>query len=165
METMEERRETYLELAGKAIREDRVTVEKWITDVCTECGSQVDDMDEDHAVDELEDGTQVLLVGCEGFFFINPNLIGMSALNWQDWTVEEEPKPIKEFTFTVPYVVVRHKTVTVTANSLPQATSNMLAAMLDLGLEVRPEWSLQGEREATDGTKLMGPITIKGYND
>ncbi len=96
VESNGDREADYVEAAGEQIRRDRASVEKWMTDVCPECGEQVDEFSEDHIVDELEDGQQVLLIGCEGFWLINPNMVGIDSPNWQDWTVEEEAPATKK---------------------------------------------------------------------
>lgn len=56
----------------------------------------------------------------------------------------------KTYVFRVPYVQVAYKTVTTRADRIEQATSNMLAAMLDAGLEVRPGWEVQETVEHED---------------
>lgn len=49
--------------------------------VCPECELEVDPLDADHIVTDYE-GDMLVLVGCEGFWCINPNLVGMSVPNW-----------------------------------------------------------------------------------
>jgi hypothetical protein len=57
------------------------------------------------------------------------------------------PGAMREWTYTVPYTVTQYKTVTVVADREPQATSNMLAAMLDAGLDVQTGWKIKNVRE------------------
>ncbi len=59
--------------------------EEAITDVCPECGEQ-QTTGENHAVIvREEDGLAVLVlaIGCEGYWVIDPALVGLNAPDWQ----------------------------------------------------------------------------------
>jgi hypothetical protein len=71
------------------------TIRRYLTDRCPECGQRV--------VGVMDDGTHTwvssgldastgegpstyVIVGCEGYWIINPMLLGMAREQWQDWT-------------------------------------------------------------------------------
>jgi hypothetical protein len=55
-----------------------------LTNTCPECGVdlQDDDADIEHLIITLTSDTTAVVVGCEGYFVINPNLVGIDAPNW-----------------------------------------------------------------------------------
>lgn len=65
----------------------------YLTNRCTECNEIIDIFDGDggHAVvTDGQDGTGAyVVIGCEGYWLINPNLVGFRNLQWQDWTKGE----------------------------------------------------------------------------
>lgn len=61
-----------------------------LTSVCPECSEEQTRWYSDaHLVvlddDEDPDAAVVVVIGCEGYRVINPNLVGIDAPNWQDW--------------------------------------------------------------------------------
>jgi hypothetical protein len=56
------------------------------TNTCPECGDHVDDItDTEHVVVTLTGDVTAIVVGCEGYFVIDPNLVGIDSDTWQDW--------------------------------------------------------------------------------
>jgi hypothetical protein len=53
------------------------------TDRCPECGERVDDIDTEHVVLELSSDVYAVIVGCEGYWVINPALVGLTVPSWQ----------------------------------------------------------------------------------
>lgn len=73
-------------------------VKPYLTDVCPECKQRV--------VGVMDDGTHTwvssgldastgegpstyVVVGCEGYLVINPEVIGLRRMQWQDWTTAD----------------------------------------------------------------------------
>lgn len=52
-----------------------------LTRTCPECGAHVYPGDPNHVL--TSDG--YVVVGCEGYWTVNPNLVGVYAPNWCDW--------------------------------------------------------------------------------
>jgi hypothetical protein len=53
------------------------------TTTCPECNETVTAFDTDHVVwTGGRIGTCVLVIGCEGYWVINPNLVGIDSPNW-----------------------------------------------------------------------------------
>lgn len=69
----------------------------WITDTCPECGEIAG---EDDGMHVRSDG--VLAIGCEGYYVINPNVIGIDSPNWQDWRTPVEPVEVEQDAATAP---------------------------------------------------------------
>jgi hypothetical protein len=69
-------------VAVATTRLDRIV--RWLTTTCTEC---------DH--EPIAEGTErehgmlgdFVLIGCEGYWLINPNAVGIYNENWYDWTI------------------------------------------------------------------------------
>jgi hypothetical protein len=56
---------------------------------CPECGHLVaDDRDRDHVVIDVPGVGPVVVVGCEGYFVIDPNAVGIDAPDWQPAEVD-----------------------------------------------------------------------------
>lgn len=60
------------------------------TGVCPECGSDFEKTNEadayadrHHLIVTLTSDTFAVVVACEGYFVVNPNLVGIDAPNWQ----------------------------------------------------------------------------------
>jgi hypothetical protein len=58
------------------------------TTVCPECGDDFADADaayadHEHIIVALTSDTFAVIVACEGYFVVNPNLIGMDSPQWQ----------------------------------------------------------------------------------
>jgi hypothetical protein len=64
-----------------------------LTDVCPECGQQQVFLDNDlHLVVVYPPQRKVaVVVGCEGYWVVNPELVGVDAPNWQ--SVSEQVGP------------------------------------------------------------------------
>lgn len=71
----------YIGTVVKALESDIESVRPYLTQKCMEC-------------DETPDGCTVdyhgmigsyIVIGCEGYFQVNPNVIGMTNPNWCDW--------------------------------------------------------------------------------
>lgn len=91
---------TYLVGVGNAIREGRVP-EKYLTDMCPECGllctwslgedphitMPAKEYDTISARSDANDWQVYVVVGCEGYWAINPRDVGMPSESWQDWTL------------------------------------------------------------------------------
>ncbi len=54
-----------------------------LTDRCTECGEVPGWPNEDHITLPRPDGSAAVVIGCEGYYLINPNLVGIDAPDWQ----------------------------------------------------------------------------------
>ena len=78
----------YLKRAVDTITAGKVEIP--LTDTCPECGDKLDSWlaasDEAHLVMQTTSDTYAVLVGCEGYWVINPGLIGLPRGMWQDWT-------------------------------------------------------------------------------
>lgn len=55
-------------------------VAPWLTTRCPECGEDVHPEDDDHVMT----GPYVV-IGCEGFYVVNPNVVGIPTPTWEDW--------------------------------------------------------------------------------
>lgn len=73
----------YIDAAKRELAIDNPRVLKWATNVCPECGEEIisdDDTDEFHI---LFWGN--VLIGCEGYWVIDPNELGIDSPNWNPW--------------------------------------------------------------------------------
>lgn len=73
-----ERQDRYLEAAAQAITSHDPAVTPYLTTTCPECGWE----------DSANHGRvrDYITLGCEGYWVISPNVLGISMLLWQDWT-------------------------------------------------------------------------------
>lgn len=60
------------------------------TTTCPECGNDYADsedarMDDLHVIVTLTSDTFAVVVACEGYFMVNPNLVGIDSPMWSDW--------------------------------------------------------------------------------
>ena len=60
-----------------------------LTDTCPECEEKVDTWEkatwhDDHIVYATTSDTYAILVGCEGYWVINPTLVGLPLGEWHD---------------------------------------------------------------------------------
>lgn len=65
-------------------------VQPYLTRVCPECNCSIawaDDPDHLTIQDPITDH-QVVVIGCEGYWVINPNIIGIPSPNWMDWLAD-----------------------------------------------------------------------------
>lgn len=83
----------YLKAAVEMVTVNPERIERWISDVCSECCEEVSEFEyanDSHVFTDREGDTPIMLIGCEGYLMINPNVLGVSAPNWQDWMTELE---------------------------------------------------------------------------
>lgn len=78
----------YVALVDIALTEGRINPP--LTTRCQECDSDFADLDEAHEDDEhiiiaTTSDTTAVVVGCEGYFQVDPNLVGLDASNWMNW--------------------------------------------------------------------------------
>ena len=79
----------YAALVDIALTDGRISGP--LTTTCPECGVDFADADDAHN-DDLHIimastiDTFAVVVGCEGYFVVNPNLVGIDAPNWSDGT-------------------------------------------------------------------------------
>lgn len=64
-----------------------------LTATCTECGVEATEIYNDdeayHETAQTLDGTLVVILGCEGYWIINPASLGYTDRpNWQDWKLD-----------------------------------------------------------------------------
>lgn len=82
----------YLSKATTALASGALSLNECATH-CTECDEQADEIvldDEErgygcHLIAQAPTGDYVVLVGCEGYWIVNPNLLGMIRPEWDDW--------------------------------------------------------------------------------
>jgi hypothetical protein len=62
-------------------------------DECTECGTVIDRWDEQggHVLFETAERDVIVVVGCEGYWMVNPNELGIPAPDWDDASVYGGP--------------------------------------------------------------------------
>ena len=58
-----------------AVAGDKTTLP--LTSVCPECGLSTDLLDLDHVVVQVGAGTAAVVIGCEGYWVIDPKLVGI----------------------------------------------------------------------------------------
>jgi hypothetical protein len=79
--------QAYAEAVDSAIQTGRYSGP--LTTTCPECESNFADLDEayedtEHIIIATTSDTTAVIVGCEGYFMVNPNLVGLSLPNWHD---------------------------------------------------------------------------------
>lgn len=63
----------------------RAEVDRYFTSVCPQCDSVADHRDGVHVmVDHAWEDTTVLAIGCEGYWAIDPNVVGIHDPNWHN---------------------------------------------------------------------------------
>lgn len=77
----------YTEAVGNAVEAGKLSGP--FTTTCPECGSDFADTDEahedtEHIIIALTSDTFAVIVACEGYFVVNPNLVGIDSPNWSD---------------------------------------------------------------------------------
>jgi hypothetical protein len=63
------------------------------TSRCTECGDEMTiGSPEDHVIMVDANGTQLVLIACEGYLMVPPAVVGMGDTypNWSDWTAGDD---------------------------------------------------------------------------
>jgi hypothetical protein len=76
----------YAETVDEAVQAGRY--EGPLTTHCPECGTAFYSLDKAYADDEhiiilTTSDTPAVIVGCEGYFVVNPNEVGIPSPNWQ----------------------------------------------------------------------------------
>lgn len=83
---------TYLDKVTKAIDSGKGDIP--LTNRCPECGEKIDTYlsaagGDPHLVMQVTSDTFAVLVGCEGYWVVDPAQIGMPNPMWQDWAKDE----------------------------------------------------------------------------
>jgi hypothetical protein len=65
----------------------------WQTTICPECGeiptqNRMGGLNGDMPYTHILDADGFVLIGCEGYWVINPNVINTYSPNWHDWHEE-----------------------------------------------------------------------------
>ncbi len=76
----------YAEMVDIALTAGRINPP--LSPVCPECGCNFGDLDEahedtEHVIIATTSDTLAVVVACEGYFTIDPNLVGIESRNWQ----------------------------------------------------------------------------------
>jgi len=71
---------TYIARAQEAIAMMAEDIRPWLTKRCDECNGVPMEPDGEHV---MQDG--YVVVGCEGYWHVNPNALGMNEESWNDW--------------------------------------------------------------------------------
>lgn len=90
---MDYRLAMYLMGVEGALEDGRIPA-KYLINTCPECGSTfttwTDATSDLHIViniaNDWEPKKYAVIVGCEGYWVINPEVVGVDASNWEDWT-------------------------------------------------------------------------------
>lgn len=81
----------YVAKAQAAILDGTIKPEN-LAVTCTECGVEAtevqDDDDAYHVLAQTPKGHIVVVLGCEGYWMVDPNVLGFDRPNWQNWTAE-----------------------------------------------------------------------------
>jgi hypothetical protein len=77
-------RMAYIDAVHRAIRGSTTGIRKYLTATCTECGARPSAHDDAHVV---IDG--FVVIGCEGYWLVDPNALGIARPNWTDARGEE----------------------------------------------------------------------------
>jgi hypothetical protein len=76
----------YLFAVAEAVQQGRANELGRLTSTCPECGSRPTVAEPDgHILVALEVDRVAVVVGCEGYWVINPAKVGVPAPNWQPW--------------------------------------------------------------------------------
>lgn len=71
---------TYLNAASDAIYADHDDIKAYLTTRCPECDREAFTDPDAHV---LVNG--YVVIGCEGYYVIDPNLVGIESPNWSSW--------------------------------------------------------------------------------
>lgn len=79
----------YAALVDIAVTDGRINPP--LTTRCQECDSDFADLDEaygdtEHIIIATTSDTTAVVVGCEGYFQVDPNLVGIDSPGWSDGT-------------------------------------------------------------------------------
>lgn len=80
--------QAYAEAVDAALTSGKLTGP--LTTTCPECGCNFSDgddvhQDSDHIIIATTSDTYAVVVACEGYFVVNPNLVGIDSPMWSDW--------------------------------------------------------------------------------
>lgn len=71
---------TYVDAVKAILQSEAFDLSPYITGACPECEQCPTPDDGEHIMDATG---SFVLVGCEGYWVVNPNVVGISAPNWQ----------------------------------------------------------------------------------
>jgi hypothetical protein len=71
-------RTAYLAAVIRALIRRDPALEPYLSPICSECGQIPEPQDGDHVVLGA-----AVVIGCEGYWLINPNVVGIHRPNWQ----------------------------------------------------------------------------------
>lgn len=82
----------YAEAVTDALTDGRINPP--LTTRCPECDSDFADLDEayedaEHIIVLTTADTTAVIVGCEGYYVVDPNLVGIDCPNWEPWMTNE----------------------------------------------------------------------------
>lgn len=79
------------------IDKDPLKLSRWLTRTCPECGQERHDdwdrhdrTDPDHYDEHHIVYKGHIVIGCEGYWVIEPRSVGIDSEYWNDWTEEED---------------------------------------------------------------------------
>lgn len=84
--TAEER--AYIDAVAERLQDAPETLARWTTGVCPECGTRPGPTEPDP--DRFAEHAMIretVVIGCEGYWVINPNAVGIDSPNWHDWNL------------------------------------------------------------------------------
>lgn len=73
----------YLATAKRELAIDNPEVLKWATNICPECGEEISEENGNEESHILFWGN--VLIGCEGYWVIDPNSLKINSPNWEPW--------------------------------------------------------------------------------
>lgn len=71
-------RTAYLAAVVRALMRRDQALEPYLSPICSECGQMPEPEDGDHVVLGA-----AVVIGCEGYWVVNPNVVGIHRPNWQ----------------------------------------------------------------------------------
>jgi hypothetical protein len=75
----------YITRASEEIDERNPDVIPYLGNYCSECDSHIDSFNSEMHLLYKER----LLIGCEGYWFINPSHLGIHSPNWSDYRIQD----------------------------------------------------------------------------
>lgn len=74
------------------VKKDHMVLAEYLSSKCPDCDGKIygprhmNPTQKSWHLIIKHDGHEFVVVGCEGYFVVNPNLVGISSPNWDDWT-------------------------------------------------------------------------------
>lgn len=88
-------RAEYLLAVAKANHDLKIPADR-ISTSCAECGECIEEMGPQLEVchvlarfGDAPDGGMFMVMGCEGYWYVDPSLVGIERSGWQDWQDED----------------------------------------------------------------------------